>query len=206
LLSPDFSRDFILYTFASEIAFTIVLTQKNCEGDEFPIAFMISSLQGEELDYPKVEKQDYVIFKVVNHFIPYLIKSKTKVIVPYPTVRNLLVQKDLGEKRDNWITTLQEYDLEIKPAKIFKGQGLCKLAVESMDDKAQEDELYQDQNLFEREICYIPVTSDQWYYEMKYYLTHGIAPHYLEPKKKRALILKSSQYLAHSRNIMQNKL
>jgi hypothetical protein len=145
---------------------------------------MIFGLQGEELDYPEVDKQAYVVFKVVKHFRPYLIKSKTKVIVPYPTVRNLLVQKDLGEKRANWITTLQEYDLEIKPAKIVKGQGLCKLAVESTHEKAEEDELYQDQNLFEREICYIPVTSDQWYYEMKYYLTHGTTPHYLDPKKK----------------------
>jgi hypothetical protein len=123
-----------------------------------------------------------------------LIKSKTKVIVPYPTVRNLLVQKDLGEKRANWITSLQEYDLEIKPTKIVKGKGLCKLAAESTHDKERKDELYQDQNLFEREVCYIPINSDQWYYEMKYYLTHGTTPHYMEPKKKRYLILKSTQY------------
>jgi hypothetical protein len=44
-------------------------------------------------------------------------------------------------------------------------------------------------------ICYIHVTNDQWYYEMKYYLTHGSNPHYLEPKKKRrSLRLKSTQY------------
>jgi hypothetical protein len=29
---------------------------------------------------------------------------------------------------------------------------------------------------------------------MKYYLTHGSTPHYLDPKKKRALRLKSTQY------------
>jgi hypothetical protein len=29
---------------------------------------------------------------------------------------------------------------------------------------------------------------------MKYYLTHGSAPHYVDPKKKRALRLKSTQY------------
>jgi hypothetical protein len=98
----------------------------------------------------------------------------------------------MGEKRANWITTLQEYDLEIKPAKIVKGKGLCKLAVESTHDRAKEDELYQDQNLFENEVCYIPVNNDQWYYEMKYYLTHGSTPHYMEPKKKRSLRLKSS--------------
>jgi hypothetical protein len=112
----------------------VVLTQKNQEGDEFPVAFMSFGLQGAELNYPEVDKQAYVVFKVVKHFRPFFLKSKTKVIVPYPVVRNLLVQKDLAEKRANWITTLQEYDLEIKPVKIIKGQGLCKLVVESMSD------------------------------------------------------------------------
>jgi hypothetical protein len=39
--------------------------------------------------------------------------------------------------------------------------------------------------LFEKEVCYIPVGSDPWFYETKYYLTHGSTPHYLDPKKKR---------------------
>jgi hypothetical protein len=29
---------------------------------------------------------------------------------------------------------------------------------------------------------------------MKYYLNHGLSPHYLDPQKKRALRLKSAQY------------
>eukprot|EP00253_Pinus_taeda_P024110 PITA_24110 len=41
--------------------------------------------------------------------------AKTKVIVPHPDVRALFVQKEMGERRGNWITTLQEFDLEIKP-------------------------------------------------------------------------------------------
>jgi hypothetical protein len=75
-----------------------------------------------------------------------------------------------------------------------KGQGLCKLVFESTDEKEKEDGIYQDQILLENEVYYIPVNNDQWYYEMKYYLTHGSAPHYMEPKKKRALRLKSTQY------------
>jgi hypothetical protein len=55
------------------------------------------------LNYPEVDKKAYVVFKVVKHFRPYLIKSKTKVIVPYPVVRNLLVQNisERKEKLDN---------------------------------------------------------------------------------------------------------
>ena len=78
-------------------------------------------LQGEDMNYPELVKQAYVVFKYVKHFRLFFLKYKTRVIVPYHAVRNLLVQKDLAEKRANWITTLQEYDLEIKPAKIVKG-------------------------------------------------------------------------------------
>ena len=86
---------------------------------------------------------------------------------------NLLVQKDLGEKRANLIKALQKYDLYVKPTKIFKGQLLCKLSVESSNERTNEDGIYQDQIPFENEIYYIPFNIDQWYYEMKYYLTHG---------------------------------
>jgi len=55
------------------------------------MAFMSFGLQAVELNYTEVDKKAYVIFKVVKHFRPFLLKSKNKVIVPYPTVRNLLV-------------------------------------------------------------------------------------------------------------------
>ena len=52
----------------------------------------------------------------MKHFKPYLLKSITKVILPYATIRNVLIQKELGEKCSHWMPALQEYDLEIKPA------------------------------------------------------------------------------------------
>jgi hypothetical protein len=36
------------------------------------------------------------------------------------------------------LADLQEYDLEIKPSKIKRGQGLCKLAAEARDKKEEE--------------------------------------------------------------------
>jgi hypothetical protein len=62
---------------------------------------MSYGLQGEELDYLDVDKKAYEIFKVFKHFIPYLLKFMTKLIVPYLVVRNLLVHWDLGEKITN---------------------------------------------------------------------------------------------------------
>ena len=50
LKSPDFDKDFILYTFASADSLAAVLTQKEDGGDEFPISFMITGVQGGELN------------------------------------------------------------------------------------------------------------------------------------------------------------
>ena len=112
-----------------------MLTQKEDGGDEYPISFMITGLQGTELNYPAVDKQAYAIFKAVKQFRPYILKNRTKVIVPHPAIRSLFVQKELGERRGNWVTALQEYDLEFNLASIVKGQGLCKLMTESKDNE-----------------------------------------------------------------------
>jgi hypothetical protein len=39
----------------------------------------------------------------------------------------------MGERRGNWMEVVQEFDLDIKPAKLVKGQGLCKLVAEAQD-------------------------------------------------------------------------
>jgi hypothetical protein len=101
-----------------------VHTQKNEEGEEFLISFMSIGLQGAKLKYPTIDKQAFAIFKVVKHFHRYLLRSHTKIIVPHSAVRALLIQKEPGDQRGNWLTTLQEYDLEIKLVELMKGQGL----------------------------------------------------------------------------------
>lgn len=97
LRSLDFDKDFILYTFASDTSYAIVLTQNNDVGDEFPISFMNSNLQGDELKYLDVEKQGFTIFTVVKHFRLYLVKAQTKDIVPHHIVRYIFVYKEMGE-------------------------------------------------------------------------------------------------------------
>ena len=133
LKTPNFEKYFILYTFAFDDSLAAVLTQKEDGGDEYPISFMSTGLQGAELNYPAVDKQAYAVFKAVKQFRPYIFKNCIKVIVPHPAVRSLFVQKELGERRGNSVTSLQEYDLEFKLATIVKGQGLCKLMTEGQN-------------------------------------------------------------------------
>ena len=53
---PNFEKYFILYTFASDKSLVVVLTYKEEGGDEYPISFMRTRLQGAELNYPTVDK------------------------------------------------------------------------------------------------------------------------------------------------------
>ena len=41
---PNFEKDFILYTFASDDSLAAMLTQKEDGGDEYPISFMSTGL------------------------------------------------------------------------------------------------------------------------------------------------------------------
>ena len=128
----------------------------------------------------------------MKQFRPYILKNRTKVIVPYPAVRSLLIQKELGERRGNWVTTLQEYDLEFKLASIVKGQGLCKLMTESgnNEEQAWEDEA----KLHVMDVCPLFIAPESWYRDLVHYLQAGLLPEHWSSKQRRALRLKSASY------------
>lgn len=46
-------------------------------------------------------------------------------------VKTMLIQHDIDGKRGIWIAKILVFDLDIKPTKLVKGQGLAKLLVES---------------------------------------------------------------------------
>jgi hypothetical protein len=54
--------------------------------NEAPLSFMSTNLKGVELNYPAIDKHDYVIYKAVKHFRSYILKNHTKVIMPHPTI------------------------------------------------------------------------------------------------------------------------
>ena len=141
-----------------------------------------------------VDQQAYAIFKAVNHFRSCLLKSRMKIIVPYPAIRNLLVQKELGEKRANWATSLQEYDIEITPTKIVRGQGLCKLVADSAAGQQEGNDRSNHGQHDQNAICFEQNSVSPWYDDIKLCLEHGSAPHHLDTTKRRSLRLKYSSF------------
>jgi hypothetical protein len=105
------------------------------------------------------------------------------------------MQQEMGERRGNWMVFIQEFDLDIKPTKIVRDQGLCKLATKSQDLIESENLGWDNElSLWCSEVMYIPPGQDSWYTDLSYFLHHGTFLEHLNPRERRALRLKSTQY------------
>ena len=59
----------------------------------------------------------------------------------------------------------------------------------------EEEEGWENKvDMLQNEVLYMPTSTNSWYNDLKYYLTHGSSPNHLDAHKKRALRLKSAQY------------
>ena len=77
-----------------------------------------------------MEKQAFSLVKALKYFRVYILHSHIIAFVPHSVVKDIMTQDPDG-KRGKWIAVILEYDLEIKPTKLIKGQGLAKLMAES---------------------------------------------------------------------------
>lgn len=71
------------------------------------------------------------LIKALKNFRVYILHSHTISYVPNAAVKDVLTQTDPEGRRGKWIVAMLEYDLEIKPMKLIKGQGLVKLMAQS---------------------------------------------------------------------------
>jgi hypothetical protein len=88
LISPDFTKDFYLFSFASEHTIAAVLLQKNNEGYEQPIAFFSKALRDAALNYKIMEKQAFSLVKAIKYFRVYILHSHTIAYVPNSSKRH----------------------------------------------------------------------------------------------------------------------
>ena len=122
LISPDFNKDFQIYSFALEHTVAGILLQKNDEGLEQPIAFYSKTLRDAPLRYNIMEKQAFALIKALKDFKVYIFHSHTVEFVPSIEVKDIPTQLDPKGNKAKWIAILLEYDLDIKHTKLIKGQ------------------------------------------------------------------------------------
>jgi hypothetical protein len=88
-------------------------------------------LKDAEMRYDIMEKQAYDLVKSLKDFRIYVLHSKIIAYVPSASVKDILIYPDIDGNRRKWIAKIMEFNQEIKPIKMVKGQGLAKLLDES---------------------------------------------------------------------------
>ncbi|XP_059073313.1 uncharacterized protein LOC131874091 [Cryptomeria japonica] len=152
----------------------------------------IINIMSEKVDF-KWNEEEHTVSRILvqksedNEEVPisfmyYILHSHSTVFVPKYVVKSLLTQQDVGiNNRASWFSKIQEFNLDIKPTKLVRGKGLCKLMVE---------------NKFEEEGT-LPLTlfvshQGSWFTDVAYYLTYGDCPSHLSPREKQNLKLKAT--------------
>jgi hypothetical protein len=203
LASPDYLKDFLILSFAFKHTVATILLQKNEEGFKQPIAFFSKSLRDAELRYDIIEKQAYAMVKALKAFRTYVLHSKVIAYVPTSSVKDILVQPDSDGKRGRWLAKIQEFDLEVKPTKLVKGQGMAKLLAESNFralgiNNLEGYEGHGDVNEPDDQIAISRIEEkfsfSDWYKDIVSYLLTLKCPSDLPPAKARTLKLHAVKY------------
>jgi hypothetical protein len=107
LVSHDYTKGFVIFSFESKYTIAIVLLQKNNEGFEQPIAFFSKILRDAKLKYDILDKQAYAMVKALKAFWTYVLHLRIITYVPISTVKDILIKPDTDGRRGKWLEKIQ---------------------------------------------------------------------------------------------------
>jgi hypothetical protein len=111
---PDFEKEFTLMTDASNTAIGAVLTQRDDQGKEHPIAYHSKGLSGCEKNWDTTNLEAFAVVNAVGKFRHYLHGRKFKIITDHSALLWILnTDKSANPKHIRWRLKLQDYNFEI---------------------------------------------------------------------------------------------
>jgi hypothetical protein len=115
-------------------------------------------------------------------------------------VKEILIPRDIDGRRSKWIDKILEFDLEIKPNKLVKGQGLAKMLVESNCKDLGVNFINtfsgnQQAELFDKDSQVSPtLVGCAWYKDIIFFWKKLRPPYGMGKNKVRALNLKAIKH------------
>lgn len=109
---PDFNREFILTTDASNVALGAILSQ-GIVGSDKPISYASRTLNESELNYSTIEKELLAIVWATKYFRPYLFGRKFKIITDHKPLQWLMNVKEPNSRLTRWRLKLSEYNYTV---------------------------------------------------------------------------------------------
>lgn len=109
---PDFTRDFLLTTDASNVAIGAVLSQGPIGSDK-PVSFASRTLNDSEVNYSTIEKELLAIVWATKYFRPYLFGRKFKILTDHKPLQWMMNLKEPNSRLTRWRLKLSEYDFTV---------------------------------------------------------------------------------------------
>ncbi|XP_078239960.1 uncharacterized protein LOC144586112 [Pogona vitticeps] len=122
LRAPDFDREFIIYTDASNSGVGAVLCQEDENGDQHPVSYLSRKLQKGERHLATVEKECLAIVYAIQKAKPYIWGRHFILCIDHSPLQWLKTMKTHNSKLMRWALNLQDYDFEVK---VVRGSVNC---------------------------------------------------------------------------------
>ena len=113
LVHPQFDREFILQTDASDYGLGAVLSQIDQNGCEKVIVFASRTLSDCERKYSTTEKEACAVVYAMNHFRVYLLGRKFTVVTDHNALR-WLYSMEAKDRLARWVMGLQEFQFTVQ--------------------------------------------------------------------------------------------
>jgi hypothetical protein len=206
LAFPDFRKEFILFTDASDYGVGAVLSQIH-DGKEVVIAYASRHLDKDTLKYSTIEKEAYAIVFGVDHFRHYLQDEPFTIVSDHRPLQWLQTVKDEKGRLGRWAILLSnlKYTIKYRPGRVNgNADFLSRIKVAAvqaiprdndvMHEEQQKDPLcksimtyLEDGILFDEDNRRMPI----WAKEIElYFMANGILCRTLTPvsKKRRQFV------------------
>lgn len=109
---PDFEKEFLLTTDASNLAIGAVLSQGPVGSDK-PISYASRTLNSSEINYSTIEKELLAIVWATKYFRPYLFGRKFKILTDHKPLQWVMNLKEPNSRLTRWRLKLSEYDFTV---------------------------------------------------------------------------------------------
>ena len=114
LQGPQYDRPFFLQTDASDVGIGAVLSQKDEEGHDRPVAYYSRKLMPRECNFAAMDKECLAIVDGIKHFAVYLTGVPFTVVTDHQCLQYLDSVRDNGGRRTRWTVLLQEYNFVVQ--------------------------------------------------------------------------------------------
>lgn len=113
LYSPDFSKDFVVQTDASDVGLGAVLSQV-WNGEEHPVIYLSRKLKSHEVNYATIEKECLAVKWALDSLRYYLLGRHFDLVTDHAPLKWMAQNKETNRRINRWFLALQEFNFTVK--------------------------------------------------------------------------------------------